>query len=200
MHWSLLVIPFCSAVSCWLLIRIIVAALFHPRRPKMLIGMKIQGLIPASQANIANRAAVVASKELAKLDLQEKLTSPAQVEKIMPVIGEKIDEFLRVKIKKEMPVIGAFIGEKTIESLKKVFLTELESLFPTVVGKFAANVVSDLDIETLVRTRIREIPVSTLEELFRRRMGRPLALLQLFAAAFGLITGAITAAIFLLFP
>ncbi|HEY0434596.1 MAG TPA: DUF445 domain-containing protein, partial [Chitinophagaceae bacterium] len=102
--------------------------------PRSVFGFKIQGLIPASQPQFATAAALMVSKEVAKMDLEQKLTSPAQVEKIMPVIEEKIDDFLRVKIKKEMPVVGAFIGDKTIGSLKKVFVAELQSLFPVVIG------------------------------------------------------------------
>jgi hypothetical protein len=38
-----------------------------------------------------------------------------------------------------MPMIGMFIGEKTINELKAVFITELESLFPVIMKSYLGN-------------------------------------------------------------
>jgi hypothetical protein len=47
--------------------------------------------------------------------------------------------FLRIKLKDEMPMLSMFIGDKTITSLKKFFMQEIEILFPQVMKQFAAN-------------------------------------------------------------
>jgi uncharacterized membrane protein YheB (UPF0754 family) len=121
--------------------------------------------------------------------IEEKITDRQQLQKIMPVIEEHIDDFLRNKLKKEMPVISVFIGEKTIGSLKKVFMTELETLFPKIIGGLAANMVNDLSIEDLISKKINGLSLSEVESSFQKKFSRQLNLAQAAAALIGLFVG-----------
>ncbi|WP_315814403.1 hypothetical protein [Paraflavitalea speifideaquila] len=44
-----------------------------------------------------------------------------------------VDEFLRKGLPKAFPMISTFIGERTINQLKEIFLKELETIFPVVM-------------------------------------------------------------------
>jgi hypothetical protein len=52
---------------------------------------------------------------------------------------EKLDLFFREKLTAKMPMISMFIGDKTIEELKAVFMEELELLFPELMNSYSGN-------------------------------------------------------------
>ena len=190
MSWWLFLIPVISAISSWLVIKIFFYYLFHPANPVSVAGLNVQGLLPAYKSTVASELGKLAVKEFLQTKvIEEKITDPAQVQKIMPVIEEHIDDFLRNKLKKEMPVISVFIGEKTIGSLKKVFMNELEILFPKIIGGFASNLVNDLDVESLISKRINGLSISELETDFRKNFSRQIRLAQAAAALIGLFIG-----------
>src|SRR6185369_8217950 len=134
MHWWLLLIPLSCAFSCWLVVTLFFSILFRPHEPKTYAGVRIQGLLPAKQTPLAQKIGKLVAEQLFSMDvIKQKITDPANLQKIMPAIEEHIDDFLRNKLKKEMPVISMFIGDKTVSSLKKVFMAELEILFPQIM-------------------------------------------------------------------
>jgi uncharacterized membrane protein YheB (UPF0754 family) len=199
MEWWLFLIPVSCAFSCWLLMRLFFSILFRPYEPKPVLGIRLQGILPAKQPVIAQKtAAIVAKKFLSLLDLEKRVNDPALLQKIMPMIEEHIDDFLRNKLKKEMPVISMFIGDKTITSLKQVFIKELETLFPQVIGSFASNLVNDLDIEGLVRQKLASISMKEAETLFRQNLRKELRLAAVLSIGLGLLTGLITMLIIIL--
>jgi uncharacterized membrane protein YheB (UPF0754 family) len=193
MSWWLFLIPLASAFSCWLVIKMLFILLFRPQNPKSLLGLHIQGVFPAKQPVIAFQIGKLAAKEFFSTKIiEEKITDPANLQKIMPAIEEHIDDFLRNKLKKEMPVVGMFVGDKTINSLKKVFLAELESLFPKIMGKFVSNMANDINIEQLVSQKINGISIEELETAFYKNFSGKLKLVSLFGTLIGLLIGFVT--------
>jgi len=90
----------------------------------------------------------------------------------MPMIEEHIDDFLRNKLKAQMPMIGIPIGEKTIQSLKTVFLQELQALFPQVMKQFAGNIQSEIDPAKMVSEKIASFSSEKLERLLAPQLRR----------------------------
>lgn len=89
----------------------------------------------------------LANKWIASIDLKELLPQISQndsFESLKPVINEKLDDFFRHKLGQKMPMISMFIGDKTIEELKGIFMEELALLFPTLLSQFSANLNKDL--------------------------------------------------------
>jgi len=192
MSW-LFLIPFTSAFSCWLVIKFFFTILFHPYNAKSILGFKVQGILPAKQSSIAAQTGkFVAEEFLSMRMLEQKITDPSHFQKIMPVIEEHIDDFLRNKLKKEMPVVGMLIGDKTVNSLKKVFMNELENLFPKIIGGFVSNVVADLNIEELITQKIRGFSVNEMEKAFYKNFSKEQRLAEIVASLIGLFIGALT--------
>src|SRR5262245_8340028 len=164
MAWKLFLIPAASAFSCWLVIKIFFSILFRPHQPRSFLGLKLQGILPKKQSAIAaGIGKFVAEQFFSLTTIEEKISDPSILQKIMPVIEEHIDDFLRNKLKKEMPFIGMFVGDKTIESLKKVFMTELEILFPKIMRSYASNLIADLNIEQLISKKIEAASIQEIE-------------------------------------
>ncbi|MFZ9243209.1 MAG: hypothetical protein ACO295_08430 [Sediminibacterium sp.] len=76
--------------------------------------------------------------------LLNKETLNHSLEKIMPIIDEKLDDFFRHRLTEKLPMISMFIGDKTIQQLKSVFMEELKQMFPTLMQSFASNMQKDL--------------------------------------------------------
>jgi len=190
MAWWLFLIPLCSAFSSWIVIKLFLTGLFHPLRPKSFIGIKFQGILPANQSVIAAKMGKLVAEEFFSLDvIKQKITDPANLQKMMPAIEEHIDDFLRHKLKKQMPFIGVFIGDKTIGSLKKVFINELETLFPKIMSDYASNLASDLNLQTLVSQKIEAVSLNEIEASLYQNFSKELRLAQLISAFIGTFIG-----------
>jgi len=193
MAWQLFLIPIASAFSCWLVIKIFFIVLFRPHRPTPILGFRMQGILPKKQSTIAARTGRIVAEEFFSLKvIEEKISDPSILQKIMPLIEEHIDDFLRNKLKKEMPFVGMFVGDKTVSSLKKVFMTELETLVPNIMRSYASNLIADLNIEQLVSQKLAAAPLQEIEISFRENFSKELRVIELTSASIGLIIGLIT--------
>jgi uncharacterized membrane protein YheB (UPF0754 family) len=152
----------------------------------------IQRIIPSKKNEIAEKIGEIVSSEFSFATIEKKITDPANVKKIMPLVENHIDDFLRNKLKQKMPVVGLLIGDKTINSLKEIFLKEIEDLFPKVLTQFAGNFQNEFDIKGMVSDKITAVSSTQLEKIFS-----PLLRYFCFAGALtGLIIGAINILIF----
>jgi hypothetical protein len=89
----------------------------------------------------------LANKWIGQIDLAElipQLTKNDSLDNLKPVINEKLDDFFRHKLSSKLPMISMFIGDKTIEELKEVFMEELALLFPLLISKFSVHLNKDL--------------------------------------------------------
>lgn len=191
-YWWFL-IPFLTAFTGWLVHRIAAGFLFRPLLPKTLMGMRIQGWLPANRAAMAETLGTFAASQFRNMDaIEKKIADPATLAKVMPSIEAHIDDFLRVKLAEKMPVISMFIGDKTIHTLKTVFLQELEVLFPKVMGQFAGNLQQDLDIKKIITDKMAAIPDAELETQVQAGLAGVLPKFCLLGAFSGFIAGLAT--------
>ncbi len=92
----------------------------------------------------------LADKWVGQIDLTKiipQLTENDSFEAMRPVINDKLDDFFRHKLSAKLPMISMFIGDKTIEELKAVFMDELALLFPILISAFSANLNKDLQVQ-----------------------------------------------------
>ena len=118
MNWWLAFTPFIAAAMGWMLVAAALQLLFHPAQPRKIAGWSFQGLFPKKQMVLAAAIGRLSASLIPVKELEQKITHPDNVKKIMPQAEEHIDNFLRVKLVKSMPVVGMFVGDKTINNLK----------------------------------------------------------------------------------
>lgn len=167
--------------------------------PLQIMGLTIQGIFPKYKQQIAFNIGQIAAKEFSNFaGLEQKISDPRNMEKIKPLIETHIDDFLRNKLKEQMPMIGMFIGDKTINTLKVVFMQEIEALFPQVMQQFAGNLKSDLDIEQMVVSKISAISAEKLESFLYKDLAGEFRMASALGAIIGLLIGLIQLAVILL--
>jgi len=183
-------IPVLSAFIGWFTNWIAIKMLFHPRRPTKFLFFTVQGVFPKRQAAFAQKLGKLVSDELLSFsDLKEKISDPGNLDKIMPLIENHIEHFLRVKLSDQMPVISMFIGDKTINSLKTMFMTELKELFPVIMARFADNLQSEIDLEKIVTEKVAGFSSDKLESILQQIMKKELAFVELIGGVIGFIIG-----------
>ena len=174
-----MLIPVVCAALGWATHRLALSLVFHrllPRRREQLvrqIAAAAAGFMPDAEA------------------LEAMVANPAHFEQLRPVVEEQIDHFLRVKLKQSMPVVGMFVGDRTIGQLKEVFVTELESIFPTVMKKYAAGLAGEFDVQRLIGDKLLAIPPETLVQQVEGALKNERAALQRLGLLSGLLTGTV---------
>ncbi len=190
MNYWLLLIPVISAFIGWITNWIAIKMLFHPREPKKFLGITFQGIFPKRQMQFAEKLGKIVSDEFLSFgDIEEKISNPSNLKKIMPSIEAHVDEFLRVRLSEEMPVISMFIGDKTIGKMKAAFMREIESLFPKVMKQFAGNLRTELDLEHIVIQKVSAFSSDKLEEILFQIMSKEFRFVELIGAFIGFIIG-----------
>lgn len=192
MNYWLLLIPVISAFIGWVTNWVAIKMLFHPREPKKILGITFHGIFPKRQQQFAEKLGRIVSNEfLSFTDIEQKISDPSNLKKIMPLIEQHVDDFLRVRLGKEMPVISMFIGDKTIGKMKGAFMNEIESLFPEVMKQFAGNLKSELDLEHIVIRKVSAFSSDKLEEMLYQIMSKEFRFVELIGAVIGFIIGVV---------
>lgn len=192
LSWWFYTIPFISAFIHWLTIWMALKLLFHPRHPKKILGFTLHGVFPKRQRQIAESLGRIVGQELLSFgDIEQTITHPDNVRRILPLAEEHIDNFLRVKLKEQMPMISMFIGDKTIGQLKAVFMKELEELFPVIMKNYVANLRHDLDLERIVVEKIASFSADRLENMLNEFLTKEFRFVEIIGAALGFLIGAL---------
>lgn len=192
MNYWLFLIPVISAFIGWVTNWVAIKMLFHPRQPKKILGVTFHGIFPKRQQQFAEKLGKLVSAEFLSFgDIEQKISNPENLKKVMPMIETHVDDFLRNRLKDEMPVISMFIGDKTIDNLKKLFMQEIEILFPQVMKQYAANLKSELDLEQIVIQKVSKFSSDKLEEVLYQIMSKEFRFVEIIGAVIGFIIGLI---------
>ncbi len=148
--------------------------------------------IPAKAPAIASGVGRYLSGSLFNADqMAAKLTDPATLQELTPVIESHIDIFLKEKLKEKMPAIAMFIGEKTIDLMKKSLMEEIDLLLPELLGRYIGNISDKLDIEKVLVKAVASLPEGKIEELLYQYSGKERLLFQVWGALAGLVIGVV---------
>ncbi len=190
MSYWLLLIPVISAFIGWFTNWIAIKMLFHPKEPKKILGITFHGIFPKRQKQFAEKLGKLVSNELLSFkDIEEKVTNPENLDKIMPMIEEHIDHFLRNKLSEQMPIISMFIGDKTINQLKTVFTDELKTLFPSIMKGYMGTLQQQLDLEKIVVTKVAGFSTDKLEEILQSIMAKEFRFVEIIGGVLGFMIG-----------
>lgn len=200
MNLGLILIPLISAFIGYFTNWIAIKMLFHPREPFKFLGLTIQGIFPKRQQQFGEKLGKLVSDEfLSFKDIEEKITSPGNLEKILPLVDQHIDGFLHNKLPKAFPMLSMFIGEKTINTMKTAFMEELQELFPILMHQYVNSLQKDLDLEHIVEEKVRAFSSDKLESILYQIMAKEFRFVEILGGVLGFIIGCIQILLTLLF-
>jgi uncharacterized membrane protein YheB (UPF0754 family) len=180
--WWLL-IPILSALVGWLTVRLSVSLFFSH-------------VFPRGRRQWTEQLAKLVSTQLFSFEaLEQKITNPENVQKIMPQVEVHVDDFLRKGLPKAFPIISSFIGDRTINQLKEIFMKELETIFPKVMQGYVKNLQQDLNLEQMILEKVESFTTKDIQTAVFRSMGPDLNRAACLAALLGLLVGLVQLAI-----
>jgi uncharacterized membrane protein YheB (UPF0754 family) len=190
MNIWIILIPFISAFIGWFTNWIAIKMLFHPKEPKKILGITFHGIFPKRQRQFAEKLGILVSTELISFkEIEEKIVNPENIKKIMPLVEIRIDEFLRSKLGEAFPMISMFIGENTINKLKDVFMTELETIFPELIGSYMKDLESQLDLNKIVTEKVYGFSSDKMETILNQIMSKEFRFVEVIGGILGFIIG-----------
>jgi uncharacterized membrane protein YheB (UPF0754 family) len=190
MNFWLILIPFISAFIGWFTNWIAIKMLFHPKEPKKILGITFHGIFPKRQRQFAEKLGTLVSTELISFkEIEEKIVNPENIKKLMPLVELRIDEFLRTKLGEAFPIISMFIGDNTINQLKTIFMKELETIFPELIGSYMKNLESQLDLNKMVTEKVYGFSSDKMEMILNQIMSKEFRFVEIIGGVLGFIIG-----------
>ncbi|MEE6186764.1 hypothetical protein [Niabella digestorum] len=182
MNASFYLLPVLSAILGWLINRSFSRYLLYrylPTRQEQIID------------SIGNKAAQLISTE----KIESYLADPTLIGKAMPMIEKHIDEFLSVKLPQQIPMLSMFVGNKTTDKIKEVFVDQLQQLFPKVMTEIVTHAQDKFDIKTFV---INELSSNDAITQTKNALASPLQKLQYIGLLSGFLIGIVNVLLLLL--
>lgn len=129
---QLILLVLMTSLLAWFIVWAMVKIIFIPVNKITILGFSWEAPIYVwvKQLDI--------SRILSSNDVSDPLS------KLMPLIDTRLDDFFRNRLAEKLPMISMFIGDKTIEQLKAVFIAELESLFPEILQTISTQTHTDI--------------------------------------------------------
>ena len=187
MMWFL---PIISAFIGWFTNWVAIKMLFHPKEPRRILGMRIQGIFPKGQQQFAQKMGVLVAKELLHFDeIADKLSDPKQIAELRPHIEGHISNFLEHKLKEKLPVIAMFVGAGTIDKIKEGLLEEIDEMLPELMKQYAEKLKTKIDIEAMVTEKVANFSSDKLEEILVSIMKKEFRFVEIIGAVLGFVIG-----------
>lgn len=191
-NWSLYLLPFISAFIGWFTNWIAIKMLFHPREPKKILGITLQGIFPKRQQQFAAKLGALVARELLHFDeISARIKDPAQLEAVKPFIAQHVDHFLKNKLAEKLPVISMFVGGGTLDKIKEGLLEEIDVMLPEVISRFADNLSTRIDIEKIVIEKVSNFSSDKLEEILVSIMNKEFRFVEIIGGVLGFLIGLI---------
>ncbi|MCB9872021.1 MAG: DUF445 family protein [Planctomycetes bacterium] len=183
-----LAIPAVGGVIGYVTNRLAVRMLFRPVKPVRILGLRLQGLIPRRQADIAKSIGHVVGTHLLRHDDIARGLSRLDLEKL---VGDALDTGLAPKIAelRGLPLIGGFLTDDRIQDLRRSVLKGVMANKERLFASLEKALESDLDVHELVESKVAAFPVHTLEDLVLQVARRELRAIEILGGVLGVIIG-----------
>lgn len=192
MHWynyliTILLSGFIGYGIIWFAIKM----LFHPKKAINVFGYKYQGIFPKNKIKIAEMLGQVSTELLPFADIEQRILSAENLEKLKPEIEEHIDAFLNKKLRDVFPILSKFIGEKTTNQLKLAYMNELETMFPKLIHQYMSQLKTNIDLEKIVVEKVTGFSDDKLESILKTITRKEFHFLKIAGGVFGCLIGVV---------
>lgn len=151
--------------------------------------------LPNKKQQIASVLSEKVKSLLPLNDIEHQLTHPDLMQKSMPSIEKHIDEFLNIKLPQEIPMLTMFVGNKTIDKIKEVFIDQLLQLFPKVMEEFISNAKDKIDIQSYI---IKELNKIEHNQSLKKALSTPLKKFSYTGMFLGFLIGVLNVILFVM--
>ena len=196
--WFLISIPIVSALIGYVTNYIAVAMLFRPHKPVRVIGLRLQGLVPRRQREIAQSLGSMIEHNLfSHADIQEALTTVETSEEASSFLNEQIDIFVQ-KLAAQNPMIGMFLQGPLLDQVKGLLRDQMAEKFPALLERVVEKAEHRLDVSEIVRAKIEAFDLTKLEQIIHEVSARELKTIEVLGGVLGFLVGLVQVGFMLL--
>jgi uncharacterized membrane protein YheB (UPF0754 family) len=179
-----------SAVGGCCMAHVFIKILFKPYIPKKITGFTVQGIVPFVLNNQSHLiAAAIRQEFLSEKLLQKVLDNPALLQQMTPAIEAHVDHFLNEKLSEAFPLLYKFMGEKTLQKFKIIFLQEVETILPNMLQQYGTMLLQGNKIEEGIADQIRQLSAPQLEASLHQFAHRYIRRFKIVATLWGIFIG-----------
>lgn len=190
MTWIIWILPIIAAVIGWFTNFIAVKMLFHPRKPRRVLGLTWHGVLPKRQEQLAIKIGKLVSEELfSSTDLNEKINNPDNVLRLVQQIDEKIEHYFEDVLPEKHPMTYKLLPRRIKTRIKDEMLLEVKALAPTLIHRQVHYLEDNLDVEKIISDRVRNFSTEKLEEVMWNILSNEFRFIEAIGAVIGFIIG-----------
>lgn len=186
--WTWILLPLVGGLIGWVTNTIAVKMIFRPIKPFRLLGLRIQGLVPRRQQDLARSIGRVVGTHL--VEHKDIVRSMNKLD-FEGILGAVIDKGLGPKVSelRSLPLIGGFLTEERVKdirnSLTKGIMTHREAIMDEVEKGLEAG----LNVPRLVEEKVAAFPVLKLEQMILEVARRELRAIEVLGGVLGILIG-----------
>jgi uncharacterized membrane protein YheB (UPF0754 family) len=190
-------IPIVSAFIGYVTNYIAVAMLFRPHKPLWVLGLRLQGLVPRRQSEIARSLGAMIERDLfSQEDIQAALKGADTLDEAAAFLDEQVDTFLQ-RLSAQNPMVGMFIQGPLLEQVKGLLREQIAGRFPELIERVVRRAEDKLDVSEIVRAKVEGFDLTKLEAIIHEVSARELKTIELLGGVLGFIVGCVQVGIML---
>ena len=188
-EWILwITVPLLGALIGYLTNWIAVKMIFRPIRPVRLLGLRVQGLIPRRQQDLAESIGRVVGDHLVQHDDILETLQRIDLEQLLGAVLEK-GVGPKIESLRSLPLIGGFLTAERVEEFKQALMDGVLAHRETIYEKLEEALENGLDIQKLVTEKVAGFPVEKLERLILDVAARELRAIEILGGVLGFLIG-----------
>lgn len=192
LEWVML--PAVGSLIGWVTNYLAVRMLFRPKAPVILFGgLRVQGVLPRRQAELARVVAETVERDLLPLDeLIERIDlAKYQGEAVNTLLG-LVDRRLEENLPEVLP---RQLRRMAVEYIRRLVSREAPLVVAELSERVKSRLVEDVRLGELVREKMNQLDTDELEGIVLRVARTELRAIELMGALLGLLIGVIQAAL-----
>jgi len=195
--YALLTLPVISALIGYITNVVAIKLLFWPQHPINLGVMKLQGVLPKRQADIAASIGQLVEERLLSLnDVIDQVNTPEVRERLVVTLMA----VMRDKLNSMLPrIIPPRVVQLIADTLEKVLRQEADQIIIQAVESARDYLTAEVQIKNMVEDKINQFELNELEYMVRQVASTELRFIEILGGILGFIIGLVQVGIMLLF-
>ncbi|MFO1077239.1 MAG: DUF445 family protein [Planctomycetota bacterium] len=186
--WTWITIPAIGALIGWSTNWLAVKMIFRPVRARRFLGIRIQGLVPRRQHELAKAIGRVVGTHLVEHKDVVRSLNKLDFEGLLGVV---LQRGLQPKVEelRTLPLIGGFLTEARVDEIKKAIIAGVMKHKESLLDEVEKGLEKGLNVPALVEQKVGAFAVEKLERLILEVANRELRAIVVLGGVLGLLIG-----------
>lgn len=189
-QWIVLgTLPLVSALIGWATNKLAILMLFRPRRSRQFLGIRLHGLIPRRQGQIAESVGEIVETQLLS---QHVLQAEVRQINLEPHLAEYVNRLVYQRIGPRLtriPLFGRMVNDRLLAQIERMALDEMRRESRPALERFAAEAEKHLPVRRIVEDRVRLFDIHQLEAVVYRLAAREFKQIEILGGVLGFLIG-----------